>query len=130
MAENVIDQLLERATGVAAEPDMDIDPVEALVSPSSIFDPKVKAIYDAEPKRRVYIPTPETWKEPYAYAERIQINGIIYIIMADQDVLLPESVAAVWDNRRNMLREVNRQTAAMKKLASYTHIDQVPTWYR
>lgn len=127
----VIEQLAEKA-GVTTSPDVDLDvaPVDAIVSPNSIYDHKLKAIYDAEPKKRVYIPTPETWKQPFPYAERIQINGIIYIIMADQDVLLPESVAAVWENKRNMDRATMQQQRQMESLMTYTNINQVPHWYR
>lgn len=131
----VIDELVakaEEAAGVdrSGEVNFDISPVDAIVSPSSIYDPAVKAMYDAEPKRRVFIPTPDSWKESYPYAERVQINGIVYIIMSDQDVLVPESVAGVLDNQRAMNREVNRQVSAIRRLMQYTDISQVPHWYR
>lgn len=130
MATNIIDQLAQDAGFDAENVDLDMTPVNAIVSPDSLFDPKLKAQYDAEPKKRVYIPTPDSWKEAYPYAERIEINGIRYIIVAEQDVMLPESVAAVWENKKAMERELNRLNGAAKRLMSYTNIDQVPSWYR
>lgn len=129
----IIDELVEQrgeTSAVADNFNLDFNPVDPLVSPDSLYDPATKAMYDAEPKRRVFIPTPEGWKQPYPYAERIQINGIVYIIQAEQDVMLPESVWSVWENKRKMERLVNQQVAALERIASYSHINQVPHYIR
>lgn len=133
MASTIFDELaadrgIETSDGENV--DLDINPVDVIVSPDSLFDPKVKAAYDAEPKRRVYIPSPEGWRETYPYAERVELNGVRYIIVSEQDVMVPESVAAVLDNQRAMHRELNRLNNTARRLMSYTHIDQVPHWYR
>lgn len=110
--------------------DFDLNPVEPLVSPDSLYDQKVKAMYDAEPKKRIYIPTPPGWREANPYAERIEINGIVYIIQAERDVLVPESVWLVWKNKQEREREVNGMQAELRRRMEYTNISQVPVWLR
>lgn len=110
--------------------DFDLNPVEPLLSPDSLYDQKVKAMYDAEPKKRIYIPTPPGWREANPYAERIEINGIVYIIQAERDVLVPESVWLVWKNKQEREREVNGMQAELRRRMEYTNISQVPVWLR
>lgn len=122
-----VEQLVAETAGSV---NLGLDPVEPLISPDSLYDPKVKAMYDAEPKKRIYLPTPDSWKEVYPYAERIEINGLKYIIQADRDVLVPESVFMVWQNKRDREREVAGMQAALRAKMTYTHISQVPVWLR
>lgn len=126
----IIDELVERVEGAKSNDDLDFYPVDPLIAADSLFDPKIKAMYDAEPKKRVFIPEPEGWSQPQPYAERIEINGIVYIVTAGYDVMLPESVWAVWENKRQMNRLYNRQVAALKRIANYDHINQVPQYVR
>lgn len=127
----IIDELVEKREGAAREDDdLDFNPVDPIVSPDSLFDPKIKAMYDAEPKKRVHIPEPDGWSSPHPYAERLEVNGIVYIITAGYDVMLPESVWGVWENRRQMNRLVSRQQQALRRIAQYENIGQVPHYVR
>lgn len=96
--------------------------VDAPASGDQLYDLKFKQKLDAQPKKAVWIPG--------EYAEIVQVNGVTYKIDPEQVVMVPETVADVLKNQKDLERAVARKQARLKKLMSPGSIAEVPEYVR
>lgn len=74
----------------------------------AVHNLQMKAIYDKEPKRRV---------GPFDDGEVVVANGVPYIIRPDVEVMVPESIWAILENKKKGERYVKGINDALKKRA-------------
>lgn len=108
---------------------LDVPITEVGIVPSdALNNSQMLACYQSEKKVPVMIPTPEGY--PGEYAEWVGINGVGFIIRADEIVMVPESVKAVLDNKKAQEAIVRNQVKAAKSKMTYANINQVPEYIR
>ena len=105
--------------------DMPITDV-AIVPSDALNNMEMLRYYKSEKRVPVMIATPEG--HPGDYAEWVQINGVGFIIRADEIVMVPESVKAVLDNKKAQEALVRNQVKAARAKMQYTSINQVPEY--
>lgn len=112
----LLDQLDLPVTQVAVDPGM------------ALLHREMLKQYLAEPKKPVMIATPDNWKEPQPYAEFYMLNGVGFIVKADEVVMVPESLKMLMDDNKATKRDLNKQEEEARRKLRYTSIDQVPEW--
>lgn len=99
-----------------------------LVPSDALNNQQMLAYYQSEKQVPVMLSTPDNY--PGVYHEWVQINGVGFIIKADEIVMVPESVKAVLDNKKAQNALVSNQVKAAREKLMYANINQVPEYVR
>lgn len=95
---------------------------EPIVQEGRLYSKEFEEAINAMPKVPVWIPG--------EFAEFVQVNGYGIIINPERVVMVPQVFKEVLDNRRDLLRTIQRNTSKLQQAMSYSSINQVPKYVR